>query len=170
MAISVKMGIPADRDPMSDVVNRQQAAARERQDPGDSYEFTSVKVEAGAKDSKTGKRLQIEVKLKWAWDGRYVFAVYSDNPIFMDEERDVWDGAARNALEKFCAIKGVRIKLGPRPEDGNRYNYMTETEKVIDYKPETLATFKEQREAREAYEIEVAEAARMRRLLGVAGR
>ncbi len=63
--------------------------------------------------------------------GRYVFAVYSDNPDWHKAARDEWEAGARNAIEKFAATRNLTIITGPRQEDTNRYNVMAETREPI---------------------------------------
>jgi hypothetical protein len=60
-------------------------------------------------------------------NGMFVFAVYGENPQWHKTSRDEWEAAAGNALEKFCAMRKVSIKAGPKQEMMNRYNIMVET-------------------------------------------
>ena len=166
MAISVNVGIPAGKDPMLDAVYRAQMAAKQRQDKSDEYKLVSVEIEAGTKNAQ-GRRPRVKVNLKYALDGCFLFAVFRDNASFHDLDREEWEAAAKNALERYAAVNGLQIKSGPRPEDGNRYNFMIEATKPIEWRPETLEFFRKQRAEREEVEAALAEADRLRRLLGV---
>ncbi len=64
-------------------------------------------------------------------NGRFIFAVYSDNEDWHKAARDEWEAGARNAIEKFAAVRGAAIISGPRPEDTNRYNIMAECREAI---------------------------------------
>jgi len=64
-------------------------------------------------------------------NGRFIFAVFSDNPEAQTLDRDVWEAYARNAIEKFAAVHNANIIFGPRPEDTNRYNIMAECREAI---------------------------------------
>jgi hypothetical protein len=64
-------------------------------------------------------------------NGRFIFAVYNDNPAQHSMDRDVWEALARNAIEKFAAVHNANIIFGPRTEDTNRYNIMAECREAI---------------------------------------
>ncbi len=65
-------------------------------------------------------------------NGRFIFAVYSDNPEAQSLDRAVWEAYARDAIEKFAAVhNNANIISGPRQEDTNRYNIMAETREAI---------------------------------------
>lgn len=166
MAFSVTMGLKAGVDPMDDAVYRHQYEASKRVDKSDDYKNTTIEVEVGPKNA-TGKRSRTPVVLKYALDGFYIFAVFKDNVPFHSLDREEWEHAAKNALEKFAATGGFQIKLGPRPEDGNRYNFMAELTKPVEMKPETIEVFQRARAEREARERYDAETADIRRRLGV---
>lgn len=127
----------------NDNLSRQQAMIRGRKDEKEIFKTETVPITFGPKKEKQ------EVILKWPSSariiehrddldnvvkrervytgGKYIFAVYADNPHWQSVSRDEWQSAATNAIEKFAAMKGVSIVLGPRPEDMNRYNIMAET-------------------------------------------
>lgn len=72
------------------------------------------------------------VKRERVWtNGRFVFAVYADNPSWHKAARDEWEAGARQAIEKFTAIRGNTIIAGPRQEDTNRFNIMAEVREPI---------------------------------------
>ena len=125
-----------------DRLARQKRAHAARNDEREEFQEEAVTVSTGPKNTAA------VVKLRWPrsaqivehkddldnvvrreriWtNGRFVFAVYADNPDWHKAARDEWEAAARNAIEKFCAVKGASITFGPRNEDGNRYNMMAE--------------------------------------------
>lgn len=130
-------------DPEDDQLARQKRMIRARKDERDVFKSETVQITVGPKKEKA------EVVIKWPssaqiiehlddlgnverreriWTGgRFIFAVYSDNQAWHSVSRDEWEAAAGNALEKFAALKGVSIILGPKQEDLNRYNIMVET-------------------------------------------
>jgi hypothetical protein len=131
-----------------DFVRRMQAAHARRVDPSDVYKTVQVTVEHGPKNEK-GVRARSPITLRYAMDAPYLFAVFGDNQTWADLDRDEWDAAAKNAIEKFCAVRNLQIKFGPRPEDGNRYNWMCETSRVIEYQESTVAAMQQERERKE---------------------
>jgi hypothetical protein len=131
--------MPEGKDPWEDQVFRNQWESWDRKDATDEYKYTEVEVEYGPKPVKAGeKRNTAKVTLKFALDGRYMFAVYGDNKHLHNQERDEWDAMAKNALEKFAGVNGFHVDLGPMPEQHNRYNYFVEFTKPIEQRPETI--------------------------------
>lgn len=157
MAVTIT---PGSLEPLdeNDVVFRQKRALAARQDPTDTFKTESVEVEFGPKDEKTGKRSRRAVTLRYAYNSTYLFAVYADNPGWVDVDRDEWEAGARNAIEKFCAVQNLQIKFGPRPEDSNRYNLMVEVARVIEYSEEAVAAMQAERERRARQEAAIAQA------------
>lgn len=127
-------------NPASDRLYQMQMEHAARVDPTETFKTEQVKVKAGT------------VNLKYAWDSPYAFAVFADNAHFQEKDRAEWDAIAKDALEKFAAVKSRQIKFGPRPEDNNRYNHMIECDLPIDFKPETIEHFRKLREAHEEHE------------------
>ena len=166
MAFKIVTGVPTGKSPLDDVVYRQQAAARARQDKSDDYKTTEIEIEAGPKDGQ-GRRRRTKVKLKYALDGYFVFAVYGENKDFHSLDREEWDAVAKNAIEKFAATGGHQIKLGPRAEDHNRYNFMAEFTRPVEMKPETVELFRRQRAESDAEELIATKQRELRALLGV---
>lgn len=155
-------------NPDEDYVFREQAKRHRTVDKSDEYKFTDMAVEDGPADAK-GKRQMTNVVMKYALDGNYIFAVYADNPAFHSRGRDEWESVAKNAIEKFAGMKGLQIKLGPRVEDHNRYNFMAEFSRPIENRPETLELFRARRELREEMEKFEEEEGRLKRLRERAG-
>lgn len=136
-------------DPENDQLSRQQRAHAAKKDEREQFRKEVVSITIGPKKDA------IKVHLKWpqsaqivevpdgnddlgnvrrerVWTGgRYIFAVYNENPEWHSVPRDEWEAGARNAIEKFAAIKGVTVILGPKQEDTNRYNIMAETREQI---------------------------------------
>lgn len=137
-------------DPENDQLSRQQRAHWSKKDEREKFQPEVVTITTGP------KKVPINVNLKWprsarvveipdadedglgnvrrerVWTGgRYIFAVYAENPEWHSAGRDEWEAGARNAIEKFAAIKGVTVILGPKQEDTNRYNIMAETREAI---------------------------------------
>ncbi len=136
--LAVETSMPAGMDPMQDQIYRNQVASWNRHDDGEEYKTTEIEVEHGAPDAKTGKKGRVKVNLKFAMDGWYMFAVYGDNTHLHALDRDEWNSVAAHALEKYAGIHGLLVKLGPRPEDHNRYNFMVEFNKAIEMKKSTV--------------------------------
>ncbi len=149
MAVHVITQLNDPSNPDSDIVVRQQQDAARRRDPSDEYKTVEVEIESGPKDAKNGRRARVGLMLKFPLDGTHVFAVYGDNPAFHSIDRDEWEAAARNAIEKFAGVRGLSITSGPKPENHNRYNMMAEVNKPIEQRAETLAMFEEQRQQME---------------------
>src|SRR5580693_5722973 len=132
MAFSVVMGLPEGKNPEDDALFRQQRDSARRVDKKDDFEYETVGIGGGVLDATTKKKTRHEVVIKFALDGWYAFATLNDNlEAFKDAEREIWMACANNALEKFAAMHGLSVKMGPRPEDHNRYNAMIEVNKPI---------------------------------------
>jgi hypothetical protein len=112
-------------DPSTDFITRSRQAARERVDPKDEYKVELITVESGPKNTR------VEVVLKVQVNGTYAFACLNENTPWHARPALEWDAAARAALEKFAATRGLQIKLGPRPEYGMPRNFMIECDRVI---------------------------------------
>lgn len=138
-------------DPDNDQLSRQQRAHAAKRDEREQFQTETVSITTGP------KKVEVKVNLRWprsarivevpddgdddlgnvrrqrVWTGgRYIFAVYNENPDWHAVPRDEWEAGASNAIEKFAAIKGVTITLGPKQEDTNRYNIMAETREIIE--------------------------------------
>lgn len=125
-----------------DRLARQIIEHRRKKDERESFVTEEVTISIGPKNTaakvylKWPKSAQIVeerddldnvIARKRVWtNGRFVFAVYAENPDWHKAARDEWEAGARNAIEKFCAMKGASITFGPRQEDMNRYNIMVE--------------------------------------------
>ncbi len=131
----------------NDYLAKQVIAHHRRQDEREEF-ITEVVMISFGPDKKA-----VEVKLRWPrsariietrddldnvihrereWTGgRFIFAVYADNPGWHSQARDEWEAGARNAIEKFAAMRNLAIVAGPRQEDTNRYNMMAETREPI---------------------------------------
>jgi hypothetical protein len=130
-----------------DMLARQKRAHARRVDEREEFQREEVTISTGPKNTavvvalrwprsayiqETRDDLDNVVHRERVWTGgRFVFAVYSDNPDWHKAARDEWEAGARNALEKFCAMRNLSIVQGPRPEDTNRYNVMVETREPI---------------------------------------
>lgn len=136
-------------DPENDQLSRQQRAHWARKDEREQFQSETVTITVGP------KAVKMDVVLRWpssariveeadpeddlgnvkrtrVWTGgKYIFAVYADNPVWHQADRAEWEAGARSAIEKFAAIRGVSITNGPRQEDTNRYNIMAETREEI---------------------------------------
>jgi len=145
--LSVGTSLPAGMDPMADKVFSNQVTSWFRTDKTEDYKHIEIEVEYGAREGNKPKP-RAKVKLKYAMDGWYMFAVYGDNPHLQSMDRDEWNALAAHALEKFAGERGMRVKLGPRPEDHNRYNWMVEFDKAVEMKEETVQLMAEQAAAR----------------------
>jgi hypothetical protein len=157
MAIKVITSID-DADPENDYVYRTQRAAAEQEKKvrqTETFRKELVTVEYGAPDLKTRKRPSSTVVLKVPYDSQFAFAVYAENPEFHVRDRLEWEACAKDALEKFAAMAGVAIKLGPRPEDMNRYNFMVEMARPLEWLPETLERMRERRREWEEYQARI---------------
>ena len=117
-------------DPRKDVVSRQRHAALVREvkrgTAKETYKTVEVEIEDGPPDEKTHKRAMTRVRLRYAIDSEYVFAVYGENPNFINRSMEEWRALAAEALHKFAAINHLMVKMGPRNEDGARFNLMAE--------------------------------------------
>lgn len=129
----------SQRDPREDVVwrQRQARAAQEKGDAVETFKTEEVEVEDGPEDEK-GKRRFSKVILRFAYDSPYIFAVYKDNPDFARRSRQEWTTLATDAIEKFFALRNLRVKMAPKPEDTNRYNVMAETDTAIEWAEDTV--------------------------------
>lgn len=142
---------PADAaNPANDRLYAQQMEHAARVDEREEFKTVVVTVKGGAK-----------VNVKYALDSHYVFAVFAENKPHQALDKPEWDALAKDALEKFAAMNGRTIKFGPRAEDGQHYNMMVELDRAVEWRASTLATFKKQREEREAAEARVAELKRL---------
>ncbi len=134
-------------DPENDQLSRQQRAHAARQDEREEFQSATVSVSTGPKNAP------MDVVLRWprsariiehkddlgnierrerVWTGgRFIFAVYGDNPEWHKADRVEWESGARNAIEKFAAMRNLTITNGPRQEDTNRYNQMAECREEI---------------------------------------
>lgn len=134
-------------DPDNDMLSRQQRINAARQDEREEFQTETVTISTGPENTEQ------EVALRWPrsarivetrddlgnvvhreriWTGgKFVFAVYSDNPEWHKAARDEWEAAGRNAIEKFAAMKGLTITMGPKQEDTNRFNIMAEVREEI---------------------------------------
>ena len=148
MAVHVITQMDSARNPEDDIVNRQRREHAARQDPKEEFKTETVMVEYGPK--KAGGRDKSAVVLRYAWDSCYIFAVYADNPAWADRDRDEWEGSAKNAIEKFLAMRNLRIKMTPKPEDTNRYNVMCETATPIEVSEATKQRYAEEMARRAA--------------------
>lgn len=120
-----------DRGTDDDVVTRQRREHQARVDATETFKNVTVKIEYGPKKAN-GSRDRADVVLRYALDSCYIFAVYADNPDWADRDRDEWESGAKNAIEKFLAMKNLQVKMTPKPEDTNRYNVMCEAHKPIE--------------------------------------
>jgi hypothetical protein len=135
-------------DPEADNLHRQRLSHAKKKDEREEFIKETVKIAVGPKatmsevilryprsvhyiDTKDEDDIVIKRDRVWT-NGRYVFAVYSDNVPWHGVSRDEWEAGARNAVEKFCAIHNASIKFGPRQEDTNRYNIMAEVSEPIE--------------------------------------
>ena len=109
----------------NDIVFRQRLEHAARVAPRDEFRSAVVHVELGPLHTR------YPITLKYALNSHYVFAVFAENPAFHDRDREEWSHVADNALEKFAAVRGLQIKLGPRPEDMQPRNRMVECDKPI---------------------------------------
>lgn len=114
----------------NDIVAIQQREHARATDPKDVFKHAEVEIEDGA--PVNGKKPRVKVALKFAVDQPYIFAVFSENTAYHNRERDEWDHAARTALEKYVALKGVRVKSGPMREFGNAYNWTVEADRAFE--------------------------------------
>lgn len=135
--LDVTTSIPSDRDPMDDQIFRNQVQSWYRDDETEKYAHTEIEVEYGPKKDR-GPRDKMKIDLRYALDSRYMFVCYADNKPCQAMDRDEYAAVACNALEKYAGVNGLRIQLGPRPEDHNRYNFMVEFDKEIEIQPSTL--------------------------------
>lgn len=131
----------------NDLLARQQIAHSRKVDEREEFQTEAVTISTGPKNTASVVNLRwprsariIEhkddldnvVKRERVWTGgRFVFAVYGDNPDWHKAARDEWEAAARNAIEKFAAIRNASIIFGPRQEDTNRYNVMCEVREPL---------------------------------------
>jgi hypothetical protein len=134
-------------DPNNDMLSRQQRMNAARVDEREEFQTETVTISTGPKNEKQGVVLRwprsarivehrddlgnVERRERIWTGGKFVFAVYSDNPEWHKAARDEWEAAGRNAIEKFAAMKGLTITLGPKQEDTNRFNLMAETREPI---------------------------------------
>ena len=134
-------------DPENDQLSRQQRAHAARQDEREEFQSETVTISAGPKNEP------MDVALRWPrsarivehrddlgnverreriWTGgKFIFAVFSDNPEWHKADRAEWEAGARNAIEKFAAMRNLTITAGPRQEDTNRFNQMAEVREPI---------------------------------------
>ncbi len=134
-------------DPNNDQLSRQQRAHAARQDEREEFQSETVTISAGPKNAA------MDVVLRWPrsariveyrddlgnierreriWTGgKFIFAVFSDNPEWHKADRAEWEAGARNAIEKFAAMRNLTITTGPRQEDTNRFNQMAEVREPI---------------------------------------
>ena len=139
--------VPTDVEVRPDRLERDRIMHRRKKDEREDFVTEEVTIQVGPKAAPA------VLKLRWpksaeiieekddldnvvartrVWtNGRYIFAVYADNPEWHKATREEWEGAAKNAIEKFCAIRGASIIFGPRQEDTNRYNIMVEVRDPI---------------------------------------
>ena len=139
--------IQSQVDPRLDRIARQQRLMKKREVPREQFKTVRVSVEDGPVDAKGGRQ-RSNVTLRYAVDSFYLFAVFAENELFHTRTFDEWKAVATDALQRHCAIKGVGVKFGPRPEDTNRYNFMVEGDKPLEQSPETAARLAEQEKQR----------------------
>ncbi len=135
-------------DPEADHLARQKLEHARKVDEREEFQNETVTISTGPKN------VAADVVLRWPrsariieetddlgnvvhrkrlWTGgRFIFAVYADNPSWHKAARDEWEAGARNAIEKFAAVRNLSIVNGPRQEDTNRYNVMAETREPIE--------------------------------------
>jgi hypothetical protein len=136
-------------DPENDQLSRQQRAHAAKKDEREKFTSETVSIAVGPKATKmdvvlcwpSSARIVEEadpedelgnVRRSRIWTGgKYIFAVYANNLPWHAADRAEWEAGARNAIEKFAAIRGLTITSGPRQEDTNRYNIMAETREEI---------------------------------------
>ena len=106
-----------------DIVTRQKAEIAQRVMPSDTYKTAVTPVKFG-----NGQR---SVTLRYPVDGTFVFATWADNPDWHAEDRQIWQAVAGDALDRFCATRGVQSIHPPREETINRYNLFVETRERI---------------------------------------
>lgn len=135
----------ATRD--DDYVMRMRALNAQQASPKTTYKAVDVEIEDGPADEKTRKRPLSTIKLTYALDQQFVFAVYRDHPTFHNRGRDEWSGCAINAIQKFASMRGFHVKAGPHPEPGAPYNMMAEFDRPLEMAPETQAVLEAQNAA-----------------------
>ena len=117
-----------DRPSKDDKLTQQQAEHRRRVDPKDSYVNAKVTVMFGA----GGKDSQHEITLRYPVKGQHIFVTAAENQAIANRNSyEVWRAVAYDAINKFCGLRGVGVKFGPRPEDHNRYNFMAELQEAL---------------------------------------
>ncbi len=144
---------PHDMQIGPDRLERQQVEHARKVDEREEFVKETMTVSTGAK-GPGGKSVTIDIVVRYprsarieeerddlgnvvnrkrVWtNGRFIFAVYNDNPDAHSLDREIWEAYARNAIEKFAAIhNNANIISGPRQEDTNRYNIMAETREAI---------------------------------------
>jgi len=138
---------PSDMPIGPDYLERQKVMHMRRVDEKEEFVKEKVTISTGPKNTAAEVVLRyprsariIEhkddldniVSRERVWtNGKFIFAVYADNPDWHKAARDEWEAGARNAIEKFAAIRGALIERGPRQEDTNRYNVMAECREAI---------------------------------------
>lgn len=148
MAVTV-VSDPSAAKTGDDFVSRMQVFHASRQDEKDEFKNVEVAVEDGPPDGKSGKRPMSAISLRYALDQPYIFAVYAENPAFQARGFEEWRAVAADAIQKHAALNGLAIKMGPRSEDGMRYNIMAELDKPVEVSERALRIFAEQAAERE---------------------
>ncbi len=134
-------------DPEADQLARQKIMHARRVDEKEEFTSETVTISAGPKNTSVDVVVKFPrsariveqkddldnvIHRERVWtNGRFAFAVYSENPLWHKAARDEWEAGARNALEKFAAMRGATIMNGPKAEDTNRYNMMIELRERI---------------------------------------
>jgi hypothetical protein len=138
---------PPNKEIGADYLARQQMMHARRIDEKEEFVKETMTISTGPKNTQAEVVVRFPrsariiehkddldnvIKRERIWtNGRFIFAVYSDNESWHKAARDEWEAGARNAIEKFAAVHNVSITVGPRPEDSNRYNIMAECREAI---------------------------------------
>jgi hypothetical protein len=156
--------LPEGVRPEDDQIYRAQMQAAQREDAKDVYKLEPITVSYGLPGDK-GKYPTAEVTLRYPLDAPYLFCCLSDNAACERLAYPDWVSLANEALQKFAAMRGLPVKLGPRAEDHNKYSQYVETNRPIEMQPETVARFAQQKADAEARQAAEAERARLARLM-----
>jgi hypothetical protein len=106
-------------NPEDDIITRQRREHQSRIDATDTYKTEIVHTEIGPK-------AKVQVVVRYAVNGQFLFATYQDNPAFFERPAEEWALAAKRALEKFVAMRGEQMVRSVKVEDLNPMSYMAE--------------------------------------------
>lgn len=119
MAISVELRMLEGKE---DIVDRQQRERADIVDPTDEYRTEKVDIDFG--NAIVPIVLRRQVADEHGRGGNFLFVTLRDNPEWRRQPRDVWQAISADTLEKFCAVNDLQITDPPKPEMGNRYNFV----------------------------------------------